>query len=468
MFLTIATTHRPATDLGYLLHKNPERVHEFELSFGKAQVFYPEASDQRCTAALVLEVDPIALVRGPARNRSGDGLLTQYVNDRPYAASSFLSVAIGRVFGTALSGRSKERPDLAEAEIPLSVRMAPLPCHGGEAVLRKLFEPLGYAVGAEGHVLDHANPDWGASRYFTVTLDGCRRLSDLLRHLTVLVPVLDDEKHYWVGEQEVEKLVRRGAGWLDQHPEKELIATRYMRHFKRYAREALARLSDDDQPDPEVAHEEHGDAEGALERPIRLNELRLEAVAGALRGLGVRRVVDLGCGEGRLLKALLQDRRFEEIVGLDASVRALEMARARLNLDRLPSLQRTRIKLMHGALTYRDERLEGFDGASVVEVIEHLDPARLAAFERVLFEFAKPGAVVMTTPNREYNVKFEGLPEGALRHRDHRFEWTRAEFAAWAERVAADHGYRVDFHPIGELDPELGPPTQMAVFERCA
>ena len=468
MFLTIATTHRPATDLGYLLHKNPERVHEFELSFGKAQVFYPEASDQRCTAALVLEVDPIALVRGPARNRSGDGLLTQYVNDRPYAASSFLSVAIGRVFGTALSGRSKERPDLAEAEIPLSVRMAPLPCHGGEAVLRKLFEPLGYAVGAEGHVLDHANPDWGASRYFTVTLDGCRKLSDLLRHLTVLVPVLDDEKHYWVGEQEVEKLVRRGAGWLDEHPEKELIATRYMRHFKRYAREALARLSDDDQPDPEVAHEEHGNAEGALERPIRLNELRLEAVAGALRGLGVRRVVDLGCGEGRLLKALLQDRRFEEIVGLDASVRALEMARARLDLDRLASLQRTRIKLMHGALTYRDERLEGFDGASVVEVIEHLDPARLAAFERVLFEFAKPGAVVMTTPNREYNVKFEGMTEGALRHRDHRFEWTRAEFAAWAERVAADHGYRVDFHPIGELDPELGPPTQMAVFERCA
>ena len=468
MFLTIATTHRPATDLGYLLHKNPERVHEFELSFGKAQVFYPEASDQRCTAALVLEVDPIALVRGPARNRSGDGLLTQYVNDRPYAASSFLSVAIGRVFGTALAGRSKERPDLAEAEIPLSVRMAPLPCHGGEAVLRKLFEPLGYAVGAEGHVLDHANPDWGASRYFTVTLDGCRKLSDLLRHLTVLVPVLDDEKHYWVGEQEVEKLVRRGAGWLDEHPERQLIATRYMRHFKRYAREALARLSDDDQPDPEVAHEEHGDAEGALERPIRLNELRLEAVAGALRGLGVRRVVDLGCGEGRLLKALLQDRRFEEIVGLDASVRALEMARARLDLDRLASLQRTRIKLMHGALTYRDERLEGFDGASVVEVIEHLDPARLAAFERVLFEFAKPGAVVMTTPNREYNVKFEGMTEGAMRHRDHRFEWTRAEFAAWAERVAADHGYRVDFHPIGELDPDLGPPTQMAVFERCA
>ena len=468
MLLTITTTYSPATDLGYLLHKNPERVHEVELSFGKARVFYPEASDARCTAALVLDVDPIGLIRGSARNRSGGGLLTQYVNDRPYAASSFLSVAIGRVFGTALSGRSKERPDLVQAAIPLSVRIAPLPCRGGEAVLRKLFEPLGYTVGVEGHVLDEANPDWGMSRYFTVTLEGHQRISDLLRHLTVLIPVLDDEKHYWVGDQEVEKLVRRGEGWLEDHPEKQLIATRYMRHFKRYAREALARLSDDDQPDPEAIQKEHSDAEGELERPIRLNKLRLAAVVGALKERGVRRVVDLGCGEGRLLKILLGDRRIEKIVGLDTSVRALEVAGERLNLDRLPPMQRARIDLLHGALTYRDTRLEGFEAATVVEVIEHLDLARLTAFERVLFEFAKPDMVIITTPNREYNVKFEGMPEGALRHRDHRFEWTRAEFAAWAERVAKEHGYSVQFEPIGDLDPDLGAPTQMAVFDKCA
>ncbi len=468
MLLTIATTHNPATDLGYLLHKNPERVHEVELSFGKARVFYPEASEARCTAALVVDVDPIGLVRGRAKNRSDGGLLTQYVNDRPYVASSFMSVAIGQVFGTALSGRSKERPDLAQTAIPLSVRIAPLPCRGGETVLRKLFEPLGYTVGVEGHILDETNPEWGMSRYFTVTLDGHQRISDLLRHLTVLIPVLDDEKHYWVGDQEVEKLVRRGEGWLEDHPEKQLIATRYMRHFKRYAREALARLSDDDQPDPEAAQKEHSDAEGALEQPMKLNQIRLAAVASALKQRGVRRIVDLGCGEGRLLKILLGDRRFEKIVGLDTSVRALEVAGERLNLDRLPPMQRARIDLLHGALTYRDKRLEGFEAATVVEVIEHLDPARLTAFERVLFEFAKPDLVIVTTPNREYNVKFEGMPEGALRHRDHRFEWTRAEFAAWADRVASEHGYSVGFEPIGDLDPDLGAPTQMAVFEKCA
>ncbi|MFQ5973113.1 MAG: 3' terminal RNA ribose 2'-O-methyltransferase Hen1 [Alphaproteobacteria bacterium] len=468
MLLTITTTHRPATDLGYLLHKNPQRAHEVKLPFGTARMFYPEATEQRCSATLLLDVDPIGLVRGTGRNRSGDSLLTQYVNDRPYAASSLLSVAIGRVYGTALSGRSKERPDLADIEIPLGARLTPLPCHDGEALLRRLFEPLGYTVDAERHLLDEANPDWGESRYFTVTLEGRLRLSQLLRHLNVLIPVLDNEKHYWVGTDEVEKLVRRGKGWLDDHPEKELIATRYMKHFKRLAREALARLSDEDQPDPELTQKEHGDAEAALERPIRLNDLRLEAVARALREQGARRVLDLGCGEGRLLKILLKDRQFEEIVGLDASVRALEIAKDRLDLDQLPPRQRARIHLLQGALTYRDRRLEGFDAATLIEVIEHLNLTRLSALERVLFEFARPGTVIVTTPNREFNVAFENLAAGALRHRDHRFEWTREEFEDWADRVARAHGYRVDYVPIGKEDPNLGPPTQMAVFARCA
>ena len=284
----------------------------------------------------------------------------------------------------------------------------------------------------------------------------------------MLIPVLDNEKHYWVGDQEVEKLVQRGKDWLGDHPEKELIARRYLKHFKWLARDALARLSDDDQPDPESVEKERNDAEEALERPIRLNELRMEAVVGVLRDRGARRVVDLGCGEGRLLKTLLRDRRFENIVGLDASVRALEMAQGRLKLDQLPPKQRMRIKLLHGALTYRDKRLEGFDAVVVVEVIEHLDLARLTAFERALFEFAKPVTVIVTTPNREYNVKFKDLAAGKLRHRDHRFEWTRAEFKAWADRVAEVHGYGVEFQPIGEEDPALGAPTQMAVFARCA
>ena len=464
MLLTIATTHRPATDLGYLLHKHPSRPQSFPLAFGQAHVFYLEATPERCTAALLLDVDPIGLVRdrqGPA----GEGrTLEQYVNDRPYAASSFLSVAIARVFGTALGGRSNERPDLAETPIPLEAKVAVLPCRGGEPLLRRLFEPLGYGVRAQGQPLDERFPEWGESRYYTVTLETTCRLRDLLNHLYVLVPVLDDEKHYWVGEDEVEKLLRHGAEWLAAHSERDLIVQRYLRYQRGLTRQALARLLEEDQEDPDVALEDHGREEEAVESRVSLNEQRLGAVLAVLKNAGARRVLDLGCGEGRLLRALVADKSFEEIVGMDVSHRSLEIAADRLHLDRLPAKQKERIRLLHGSLTYRDRRLEGYAAAAVVEVIEHLDPPRLAVFERVLFEFARPRTVVLTMPNVEYNVKFETLPAGQFRHRDHRFEWTRAEFQAWAQGVAQRFGYLVHFLPVGPEDPAVGPPTQMAVF----
>lgn len=468
MLLTITTTHTPATDIGYLLHKHPSRAQAFPLAFGQAHVFYPEATVERCTAALLLDVDPIALVRGRGGQMGADsGLLTQYVNDRPYVASSFLSVAIARVFGSALAGRSTECSTLVATALPLSARIVPLPCRGGETMLRGLFEPLGYTVSAEGHRLDEQHPDWGQSRYYTVTLEGTLKLSDLLSHLYVLVPVLDSEKHYWVGDAEVDKLQRHGAGWLAQHPEKEVIAYRYLKYRPRLARALLARLADEDDLDPEVAPTQHTDAEAALEQPIRLHDLRMAAVVHTLRESGARRVVDLGCGEGRLLRELLRHKQFEKIAGLDISVRALEMARDRLKLDQLAPKQRERLQLLHGALTYRDQRLAEYDAAAVVEVIEHLDLARLSAFERVLFACARPQTVVVTTPNYEYNVKFPSLPAGRLRHKDHRFEWTRSEFREWAGRIAKTYGYRVRFQPVGEDDPALGPPTQMGVFDRC-
>ena len=478
MLLTITTTHRPATELGYLLHKNPARAQSFELSFGKAHVFYPEASDDRCTAALLLDVDPVGLVRGrrgPAGE--GGGLLTQYVNDRPYVASSFLSVAIADVLGSALAGRSKERPELAAAAIPLEARLAVVPCRGGEDLLRRLFEPLGYAVAAEPQPLDpslhsgHAPmaPEWGASRYFAVTLRTEKRLAELLTHLYVLIPVLDDEKHYWVGDDEVEKLLRHGEGWLAAHPERETIARRYLKHRRSLVRDAIARLVTEEEPEEESgAGPSARDAEeGVLERPLSLNEQRLATVLGALRGSDAKSVVDLGCGEGRLLRLLLDDHAFERIVGMDVSYRALETAAERLKLDRLPPKQRERIELMHGSLVYRDQRLAGFDAAAVVEVIEHLDPPRLAAFERVAFEHARPGTVVLTTPNAEYNVRWPSLPAGRFRHRDHRFEWTRAQFQGWANGVAARFGYAVRFAPVGPVDAAVGAPTQMGIFERA-
>lgn len=455
MLLTITSTRQPATDLGYLLHKNTARSQSFELPFGMAHVFYPEATVKRCTVAMLLEIDPIGLVRGEGRT------LREYVNDRPYAASSFLSVAISRVFGTALGGKSKERPELALTPLPLRARISVLPCRDGEDFLRRLFEPLGYAVRAERHTLDEQFPEWGESPYFTVELSGEVRLQDLLSHLYVLVPVLDDDKHYWVAEDEVDKLLRRGGDWLAGHPEREVIAERFLKHLRSLSDEALSLLAEEGDDVETLDLEEE-----AVEEIITLGEQRLGAVVAALKDSGARRVLDLGCGEGKLLMALLQERDFEEIVGVDVSVRSLQRARERLRIDRLPPMQQSRLKLFQGSLIYRDKRFAGYDAAAVVEVVEHLDPPRLAAFERVLFGFARPRTVVLTTPNAEYNANFESLPAGEFRHRDHRFEWSRDEFRAWSSEVAGRSGYMVRFLPVGTEDAAVGPPTQMAVFVR--
>jgi 3' terminal RNA ribose 2'-O-methyltransferase Hen1 len=466
VLLTLTTTHNPATDLGFLLRKNPERPQAFDLSFGKAHVFYPEATAERCTAALLVEVDPVGLVRN-RRGPSGEGgALEQYVNDRPYAASSFLSVAIAEVFGSALSGKSKERPELAETAISLQAELSALPCRGGEEFLRKLFEPLGYVVRAKRLALDETFPDWGASAYYQVRLEANLPLQKLLAHLYVLVPVLDNDKHYWVGDDEVEKLLRVGGSWLATHPERESITRRYLKHQRSLVDEALARLFDESNTDPDSTAESQALEEEAIEKTVSLNEQRMGAVLAALKGSGAARVLDLGCGEGRLLQELLKERQFSEIVGMDVSHRALEMAHDRLSYDRLPTLQKERVRLLQGSLIYRDERLAGFDAAAVVEVIEHLDATRLATFERVLFECAQPKCIVVTTPNREYNVKWEALPAGKFRHRDHRFEWTRAEFQDWSSGVAQRFGYNARFLPVGQEDAVLGSPTQLAIFTR--
>jgi 3' terminal RNA ribose 2'-O-methyltransferase Hen1 len=462
MILEISTTHRPATDLGYLLHKNPARAQVFQLPFGSAHVFYPAATAELCTAALLLNIDPIGLVRahgGPGRAAH------EYVNDRPYVASSFMSVAISRVFGSAMAGRSTDRPELTEAPLPLSATLAVVPCRGGERLLRRLFEPLGYEVTAQQHALDPVLDSLGPSPYFTVALARTGRLRDLLTHLYVLIPVLDTDKHYWIGDGEVEKLLRHGEGWLGGHPDRELIARRYLRYAP-LVRQALARLVDDEEPAFEEREEARGSDEQALEGSVRLKDQRIGAVLAVLRQSGARRVVDLGCGEGVLLQALVKEPAFQHLLGIDVSHRALVIAADRLHLDRLPPKQRERISLLHGSLVYRDRRLEGYDAATVIEVIEHLDPPRLAAFERALFEFAHPRTIVLTTPNVEYNVRFPGLPPGAFRHADHRFEWTRGEFRAWSDTVARRFGYGVRFLPVGPDDPDVGAPTQMAVFSR--
>lgn len=468
MLLTITSTAPPATDLGFLLHKHPGRVQSFDVSSGQAHVFYPEASEQRCTAALLLEVDPIELVRGK-RSAGPDAFsLAQYVNDRPYATSSMMAVALGQVFRTAMTGRCAARPDLAASPLPLEIGIPALSCRGGAEMAGRLLRPLGWTVAATPVPLDPQLPQWGDSRYLSLRLSGQARLADALNHLYVLLPVLDNAKHYWVAADEVDKLLRAAGGWLAAHPDRDLITRRYLAHRRELVLTAVGRLAEVDDAEPETLDNAVPDTEPdeADERQLSLAQQRTGAVLAALRAAGAATVVDLGCGEGALVRALLDDPAFSQVLAVDVSHRALEMAAQRLHLDRMPDRRRDRVQLMQSSLTYRDERIAGFDAAVLMEVIEHVDPPRLGAVERTVFEFARPATVVVTTPNAEHNVRFSSLPAGSMRHRDHRFEWTRAQFRDWASAVASGHGYDVRHLPVGGDDPEVGPPTQLAVFSR--
>ena len=461
MLLTITTTRAPATDLGYLLHKHPDKLQTFAVAAGQAHVFYPEATPERCTAALLLEVDPIGLVRG-RQGVGHDTALGEYVNDRPYAASSMLAVAIKEAFRTALTGRCDARPALAASRIPLAIEVPALRCRGGTTLARRVFAPLGWQVGTRAQPFTPA--EWGDSPYLGLRLTGELRLADALNHLYVLLPVLDDAKHYWLSTEEVDKLIRAGGGWLAGHPEKELITRRYLSHQKRLTRSALARLAEADDTEPDQL--DNAVPEETTDKPLAVQ--RREAILAVLREAGARRVGDLGCGAGVLTRDLLRDTSFDHVVAADVSARALQLAARHLNLERMPDRQRERLTIFQSSLTYRDDRLAGLDAAVLMEVIEHLDPDRIPALERVVFGGAAPGTVIVTTPNAEYNPHFAALAPGTARHLDHRFEWTRAEFRAWAGGVADRYGYRVRFLPVGPEDPRDGPPTQLAVFSRGA
>ncbi|MDX2599578.1 3' terminal RNA ribose 2'-O-methyltransferase Hen1 [Streptomyces caniscabiei] len=482
MFLTISTTgtpERPATDLGFLLHKHPDRSQAFSTSYGKAHVLYPEADAERCTAALLLEVDAVALVRrGKGKGRGGapDAALAQYVNDRPYAASSLLAVALNDVFSSAVRGQCKARPDLPAQVRPLRVEIPALPARGGPDLVVKLFAPLGWTVTAEAVPLDTQFPEWGASRYVRLVLESeSLTLAEALRHLYVLLPVLDDAKHYWVSSDEVDKLLRAGEGWLPAHPEHQLITSRYLSRRWSLTRQAMERLElvrlaeadDSEVEEIDNAVEESADGEDeTAEKATPLAVQRRDAIIAALKDSGAARVLDLGCGQGQLVQALLKDVRFTEIVGTDVSMRALTVASRRLKLDRMGERQASRVQLFQSSLAYTDKRLKGYDAAVLSEVVEHLDLPRLPALEYAVFGSARPRTVLVTTPNVEYNVRWESLPAGHARHSDHRFEWTREEFRTWATTVAERHGYDVEFVPIGPDDPEVGPPTQMGVFKQ--
>ena len=469
MLMTIEFHAENAPDLGYLLHKNPASVFEAEMWFGKVRVFYPVVEARRCQVALLLEVDPIGLVRNSRRANT----LDQYVNDRPYVASSFLSVALIEAFSSAMNGKSRERPERVGEKMPIKISLVAVACDAGEELIARLFAPLGYAVAAQRLPLDERFPAWGESRVYALQLEGEQTIQDALTHLYVLIPVLDNAKHYFVGADEVDKLLRKSEAWLPNHPDKELITRRYLNYRQALTRDALTRLQpvrDEDGDTQEEADARQTAQEEAAEKPLFLNDARLTAALEAVRDMEPKpsRLIDLGCGEGRLLKKLLAERYLTEIVGVDVAAHTLEYAARRLRLDDASEQEKARLKLIQGSLVYRDARFENFDAALLIEVIEHLDAPRLATMRQVVFRHAaRPRRVILTTPNAEYNRMWPSLPADNFRHRDHRFEWTRAEFQAWANAVAEQENYVVRFAPIGPEDADAGSPTQMAIFDRA-
>ena len=478
MLLTITAEGENAAALSFLLHKHPDKLQQVELSVGAAYIFYPECEKEKVTAALLLDIDPIGMVRNAKNFVGKDFLLGQYVNDRPYVASSFVSSAISKAFSSAMNGSCKEHPEFIDMPLALTAKISVLPApRGGELLIKRLFEPLGYTVEAERHLLDTQFSEWGYGKYFTLTLKNTLALKDLLSHLYVLIPVLDNEKHYFITQNEVEKLLQKGKGWLEQHPEREIIVSRYLINLKSLVRSAFEVLQAvEDSIIPDTDNEAEQDELTKIEdtaaahtqlqkvKKERLHDIRLKLVAEKLKQSGAASVIDLGCGDGKLLRLLLKEKQFTRIAGTDVSYSELEKSQDKLHWNEMPEKQRERLSLFQSSLTYRDKRFSGFDAAAVVEVIEHLDPNRLPALEKSLFTYAKPQTIVLTTPNREYNVRYENLSAGKVRHSDHRFEWTRSEFEAWAERVARENNYTVAFFPVGEEEENIGAPSQMAVF----
>ncbi len=463
-----------ASDLGFLLHKNPNRVHEFDLSFGQGYVFYPVANDKECTATIFQALDGIDLVRNFNGPKGLSRQLSQYVNDRPFTINSFFSVAISRLFGTALNGNCNKQPELVKRALNFSVDLPVLPSRGGESLIQNLFEPLGYDVTVEAHPYDQSLSEWGMSPYFSVTIAGTKRLSDLLRHLYVLIPVLDNDKHYWVGFDEVDKLIAKGGDWIPNHPVKHLIVARYLKKQGSLERKALAAFEVTEtevKSQQELLQEFDAETqfqaeEDQLEKKVHLNDLRIEKITQTIEQLDVRSVVDLGCGEGKYLKSYLKISKLEEITGIEVASSALAKAEQRLKLEQLPERIRNKLLLLQGSLIYKDDRIKNKDLATCIEVIEHIDEDRLDAFQASVFGHAKPKYVIITTPNVEYNATFENMPAGKLRHSDHRFEWDRKTFQQWCHDVCKQYNYEVSFDVIGQVHETYGAPTQMALFRR--
>ncbi len=475
MILTITYHGKNTQDLGYLLYKNPYRPQSVELPMGKAHIFFPDISDEKTTVALMLELDPLLLSKG--KPGTGEAGLFDYVNDRPYVSSSFMSGAMVKAFGTAMTGRCDSRQDLADSELQLEACVYMLPVRGDKSLIKRFWEPLGYDVDYDTFPIDERFPSWGESPYVNLHLKGKKKLSELLNQLYVLIPVFDLQKHYYVSEAEIGNLIKHGGDWLRNHPDMEYIARRYFSMAKSYAKIAIERLSgkEDDIFDTEMSGNNIHTNVYSSAHPIEeqdgskdqapLDKMRLETVKYEVLRSGAHSVIDIGCGEGKLLALLIGESQIEKLAGTDVSLDALAKANKRMEHVMIAERQREKLSIFQGSLMYKDDRFLGYDTACVIEVIEHVEPEKLPVLEDILFGATAPGTVIITTPNRDFNANY-ALDEDELRHADHRFEWGLSEFSDWCNSICDRYGYTVEISGIGAKEGVDSYPTQMGVFRK--
>ncbi|MFJ7684675.1 3' terminal RNA ribose 2'-O-methyltransferase Hen1 [Peribacillus butanolivorans] len=445
MQLTIQASGDNVQAISYLLSKNPRNLYERNHKGHLVRLFYSKFTETELEATIFVTPDPIELVKGNSNSYD----ITHYINDREFAVSSIFCSLIRSALGTALNGQPKEEhTEWVNHPFSFQFEFGPVVSSLSDNQLKDLFEPIGYEVMITRPEIEYSFQIKDKSSARSISLKGMKTLQEGLRHLFVLIPVIDNYKHYYIDEKEIEKLERYGDGWLKDHPMRDYIYRQSLRFKEVY--------SIVENRKPEEKKEEK-------ENKVRLNDLRYEKIVDTVSQMNPRSIVDFGSGEGKLSVRLGFVEGVKEILAVEPSQTAAIKALGRF--EKVKNKEKFVVpETLWGSLFYYDERLKNKDVIILCEVIEHIDEYRLPKVLDTILHDYQPNALIITTPNHEYNEVYD--MEDVLRHNDHRFEWTRAEFRQWCTERNHRDIYSLKFEGIGEEHDTYGYPTQMVVFER--
>lgn len=453
MQLTIKAIGENSRVISYLLSKNPSNLYDRDEKGSRVRLVYTAFTEEETELLIYVTPDPVELVR----NSPNTFDITQYINDREFAVSSLFCSYIKSALATALNGKPKDDfIKWVDYKFDLILGFGPVASDLPDAVIESIFTPIGYEVKIERGITDYSFKLKSRSSARYINLTGRQTLQNAIRHLFILIPVLDNYKHYYMDKSEVDKLERYGTGWLDDHPMRDLIIKRALKFKELISEVASPKKEDLLQGDSEPVEES--------EIKVRLNEQRYQTIVDIVTKLPQKEtVVDFGSGEGKLSVRLGFIPGVKEVLAVEPS--QVSQLRAIRKIDKVRSSEGfVAPTQVWGSLFYFDTRLCDKDVMILSEVIEHIDEYRLAPIIETVFAQYSPKTLIINTPNYEYNVVFE--MKDNLRHSDHRFEWTREQFSLWCKELGARYNYSVNIGGIGEEDTDHGFPTQIAIFSK--